>query len=444
MMTRIIKPKILVLISMVFIMGCSDELPLVEKNSGVTNFAVEVGVESVSLTWDLPSEIVTAYIVYYTPGEVYLTLEDGEQNQLTIDDIEGGIEYTFNISWLDAYYEASEIVSVSSTPEVRPPGIFMGDLLFKNQQELNGFELSDEAALETIDGNLIIESDGSDNIYDLSVLRDLKVITGNLEIRDNPILSNLSDLSSLTNVDGGNLTIQNNRNLVSFCGLGGLFENIKADISGNGFNPALDEILAGNCKTEDLVYDGYPRFNSQTEVDALPDGITHFPGELVIGLDAATNDITDLSKFSKLRHIGGRLIIQRSPLLTDLSGFVSLEFVGETDSDELVVRQMEDLITLNGLQALIHVGKRIGIRENPNLQTLEGLNNVREIGENKITIGTCGDPAQGNPLLTDYCALLGLIQEIGVEQLEQSGSCIDSYSNFNPSFQDILEGNCSQ
>jgi hypothetical protein len=443
-MNKIIRKKLLVLISLVFIFGCDKDEPAVTKNSGLTNFTAETGIESVVLSWDLPTENVTAYIINYNPGGIYLPLNDGEQNQLTISDLEGGTEYTFNISWLDANYDASQIVSVSSIPEVRPPGTYYGDLVFGNQSDLDDFKLPDEAALENVNGDLIIISDGTNDIFDLSKLENLKKISGKLEIRDNPILSSLSDLVSLTNIDGGSLVIQNNRNLVNFCGLSGLPGNITSSINGNGYNPTLDEILAGNCKTEDLVYDGYPRFNTQAEVDALPDGITHFPGELVIGLDAATNNITDLSKFSKLRYIGGRLIIQRSPLLTDLTGFVSLEFIGETDSDELVVRQMEGLVTLDGLQALIHVGRRIGIRENPNLQTLEGLNNVREIGENKITIGTCGNPEQGNPLLTDYCALKGLIEEIGVEQLEQSGSCIDSYSSFNPSFQDILDGKCSQ
>ena len=151
-----------------------------------------------------------------------------------------------------------------------------------------------------------------------------------------------------------------------------------------------------------------------------------------------------MSKFSKLRRIEGRLIIQRSPLLTDLTGFRSLEFIGATPSDELVIRQMDGLLTLDGLQALIQVGRRIGIRENPILQTLEGINNIRSIGENKINIGNCGDAGRGNPLLTDYCALQGIIKAIGIPALELGGSCIDSYSTFNPSFQDVLDGNCSQ
>lgn len=445
-MKQLFKINLLLILSVLAFLGCSDDEQIVNKNAELANFTAQAGIESVTLRWDFPSEDVSAYIISYNPGEVYLSQDDGTLNEFVIDELVGGTQYTFSISWLDSNFSASETVSVSSTPEVRPPGTFTGDLVFGNQSELDNFELEGEAALENVVGDLIIASDGSDNIVDLTVLEDLILITGNLQIIDNPILSNLSSFSSLTTIEGGNISIQNNRNLVNFCSLGDIVGTINSTISDNGFNPTFDEILAGNCKTDDLVYDDpdNDRFNTQAEIDALPDNITSIAGELIIGLDASTNDITDLSKFSKLRRIEGRLIIQRSPLLTDLTGFIALEFIGSTDSDELVIRQMDGLLTLDGLQALTHQGRRIGVRENPNLETLEGLNNIRFIGENKITIGDCGNSDGGNPLLTDYCALQSVIERFGIDQLELSGSCIDSYSTFNPSFQDVLDGNCSQ
>lgn len=446
-MKNILKIKLLLILSLTFLMGCNgDDEEIKVRNNPVENFTAESNIEAVTLRWDLPSSDVNSFIISYRPDEDNLIINDGTINQITIDELEGGVEYTFSIWWLDSNLDPSEIVFVSVTPEIRPPGTFTGDLVFGNQSELDNFQLpgDPDAALQNVDGNLIITSDGSDNIFDLSILEDLILVTGSLTINDNPILSNLDDLGALTTVEGGNITIQNNRNLVNLCGLGNLTSTVNGSISNNGFNPTIEEVLAGNCKTDDLIYEGFPRFNTQAEVDALPEGITHFPGELVIGLDASINDITDLSKFSKLRRVEGRVIIQRSPLLTDLTGFIALEFIGSTDSDELVVRQMDGLLTLDGLQALTHVGRRIGIRENPVLTTLDGLNNIRFIGENKITIGACGNSAQGNPLLTDYCALQEVVERFGVEQLEMSGSCIDSYSSFNPSFQDILDGNCAE
>lgn len=443
-MKRLFKIKWLLLLSLILSLGCSDDEDVQIRNSAVTNLSAESGIESVTLSWDLPSGSINSFIISYAPNGDSLIIQDETLNQITINGLEGSTEYTFSVWWLDGDFNPSEIASINSIPEIRPPGTFVGDLVFGNQSELDNFELDGQAALVNIEGNLIIQSDGSDNIFDLTVLQNLTLITGNLQIIGNPILSNLSHLSSLTTVEGGEITIQDNRNLVNFCGLGGLTGSITESISNNGFNPSLANILAGNCKTQDLVYEGFPRFNTQAEVDALPDGITHFPGELVIGLDASTNDITDLSKFSRLRRIEGRLIIQRTPQITDLTGFTALEFVGNTPSDELVIRQMDGLLSLDGLQALIQVGRRVGIRENPNLRSLEGLNNLRQIGENNIAIGVCGGTAaSGNPLITDYCALETLIETIGIPALELGGSCINSFSTFNPSFQDILNGNCS-
>ena len=443
-MRKIFKLNLLLIFSLFFNLGCSDDEQIKVKNDPITNLKAESSIEAVTLSWDLPSENVNSYIISYGPEGDSLIIQDGTLTQTIIEGLEGGKEYTFSIWWLDGNFDPSKIVSVVATPEIRPPGTFQGDLIFRNQSELDSFELPDQATLENIIGNLVIESDGSDDIFDLTVLEDLKLVTGNVQIIDNPILSNLDGLASIITIEDGILEIINNRNLVNFCGLSGLIGSITETISNNAFNPSLQDILGGDCKTEDLVYEGYPRFNTQAEVDALPDGITHFPGELVIGLDASTNDITDLSKFNRLRRIEGRFIMQRAPFITDMTGFIALEFIGATDSDELVVRQMDGIETLDGLQALIHVGRRIGIRENPSLKTLEGLENIRNIGENKITIGACGNSAQGNPVLTDYCALQPVIERLGIEQMEQGGSCIDSYSSFNPSLQDILEGNCSE
>lgn len=444
-MKKLIKANFLVIFGMILLISCGEDdyTPFKTKNEALQNVGSQAEIEAVKLSWDLPSEEVQDYIIRYNPGEVYLTTDDGNLTEYTVEGLTPDTEYTFNISWLNKELITSEIATTSSTPLVRPPGTFTENLVFGNQSELNEFTLPGEAALVVIEGDLIIESDGSDNIYDISVLENLQTIEGNLIIRNNPILSNLEALGSLEIIIGGEVTLQNNRNLVNFCGLQNVTSSVNATIDSNGFNPTFQEILDGDCQTPDLVYNGFPRFNTQAEVDALPNGITHFPDELVIGLDASTNDITDLSKFKSLRRIEGRFIMQRTPLITDMNGFTALEFIGATDSDELVIRQMEGILTLDGLQALTHVGRRVGIRENPNLQSLDGLDNLRFIGENNIAIGVCGNESAANPLLTDYCALQGLIDTVGIEALEQGGSCIDSYSSFNPSFQDVLDGNCS-
>ena len=206
------------------------------------------------------------------------------------------------------------------------------------------------------------------------------------------------------------------------------------------FNPSFTDISIGTCSS---VFTGDITVATQAEVDAIPIQYTHITGRLNI----LAGDISDLSKFSNLRDIGRRLLIQDSPNITDMTGFSSLEAIGSLDAnEELVVRRMDGLTTLNGLQALTSVGRRVGIRQNTALTTLEGLNNLQTIGENKINIGDAacgGDTAMSNTMLTDFCALQGLVSAVGVAALEAGGSCIDNSTAFNPSFTDISNGTCS-
>ncbi|MFY0608547.1 MAG: fibronectin type III domain-containing protein [Cyclobacteriaceae bacterium] len=384
-----------------------------------------------------------------------------------------------------------------------PDNIFIGDLVLETQADVDAIktkytkitgrlkignyangDITDLSILNNVRTVDYLEVDGNSLLEDLSGLESLdSIITGNLTLRENLKIKSLKGLSSLTylrndiafwnnaklaSLEGlENMTFVDeifigytagaeerpNPRLTDYCGLTNLVSLNLAKIQGNrsvinanAYNPTFEEIASGTCATdpiEDNVLEGGLRVNTQAEVDALPQ-YTKITGELVVGLDAATNDITDLSKFSKLSEIGGRLIIQRSPMITDLTGFSALTAIGTESVQELVVRQMDALTTLDGLQALKSVSRRIGIRENPILETLEGLNNIETIGENTITIGaSCSSTEADLPKLTDFCALSGLVSRIGVSTLESGGSCINTNNALNPSFQDILDGNCA-
>lgn len=318
------------------------------------------------------------------------------------------------------------------------------DLLIANQAQLDAL-----TPPTSINGNLSIISDGSNDIFDLSNLSSLTTITGSLSINNNPILSNLTGLNALTTISGGSITIQNNQNLYSFCGLGNVVGTITSSISGNSFNPTFADFSGANCAAPDVVYSDTVNdvFNTQAEIDALPDNITHFNTELVIGLNAATNNITDLSKFSKLRNISGRLLIQRCPLLTNLTGLKAVEIVGSGSSQELAIREMASLTSLDGLQALRTVSRRIGVWQNPALTSLNGLNNLKLINNNTspelIRIGTAA-AGGGNPMLTNFCALQGIVNLIGASVLDADAlSYINNGTTFNPTFQNIADGICS-
>lgn len=184
------------------------------------------------------------------------------------------------------------------------------------------------------------------------------------------------------------------------------------------------------------VYDGDITVNSQADVNSLPENITEITGKL----DILGTEINDLSKFSSLTAIGGRLLIQDSDLLTDLSGLSSLQSIGASDNGELVVRRMDALLNLNGLQALTHVKRRVSIYENPVLTSLEGLNNLAQISNNSVATDVYLIRVYNNASLEDFCGLNGIVLVIGSSDLDNSANDYISGNELNPSFQDIGDG----
>ncbi|GEM_PF-4555533 len=395
-----------------------------------------------------------------------------------------------------------------------PDVIFQGDMVLESQADLDAItaeytkitgrlkigndangditDLSKLSKVRTVD---FLEVDGNGILEDLSGLESLdSIITGNLTVRDNPQIRSLNGLQGLsymrndiailnnallTTLDGLDnlLTVDEvfigkegwngpagaerpNPRLTDYCALTNVVTaNITAlngnrsVITANPYNPTFDEILAGTCAGDpvsDLVLTGGLRVNTQAEVDALPE-YTEITGELVIGLDAATNDITDLSKFSKLTKIGGRLLIQRTPGITDLKGFSALTSVGAIEGinvGELVIRENASLVSLEGLENLTFIADDFGVLDNPELITLKGVENLADV-RNRIFIGYQGWQGLGgtvkpNPKLTDYCAIRQVITSIGVSVLEGRECTINNGDFFSPDFQDVLEGRCTE
>lgn len=204
-----------------------------------------------------------------------------------------------------------------------------------------------------------------------------------------------------------------------------------------------------------VIYSGDLQVNTQAEIDAITESYTEISNDLIIGTSAATNDITDLSKFASLTKVGGRMFIQRCPNLTSLSGLQNITSVGLEEGinlGELVIREMDALTSLAGLEGLTEVADDVAILDNDVLANLDGLANLASIG-NRLWVGIEGwngcstGTIKPNPLLTDLCGLTTLITNETVAGLEAGGSCIsndDGTGYFSPSFQNILDGTCRQ
>lgn len=103
--------------------------------------------------------------------------------------------------------------------------------------------------------NLII--DNNQSLTDMSGLQGVKRISGNLTITNNASLTNLDGFSNLEFVEGGTVTIMNNPNLTDFCGLNkllatGTFTGTLV-ISGNSYNPTLQNFVDGDCDESTLT-----------------------------------------------------------------------------------------------------------------------------------------------------------------------------------------------
>ncbi len=150
--------------------------------------------------------------------------------------------------------------------------IFHGDVILTTQEEIDAFGANNYV---TIDGNFTIDENQSiRNIVFTDELSSITTIDGVFTIRnmfnwlDVPgfenitsvggiVISNNSgilDINSLLNitVNSGSITITDNSDLGSFCGIRPLLQSGNFtgnyNVSGNFYNPTLQEITDGNCE----------------------------------------------------------------------------------------------------------------------------------------------------------------------------------------------------
>ncbi len=132
--------------------------------------------------------------------------------------------------------------------EVMNEIVVTADFLFENQEDFAEFQ---EGGFTKVIGDITIV----DNVTSLASLTTLREVEGSILIQD----TNLSTLNGLENLDSitGDLSIISNsnqgqpiQNITDFCALQNLFSSGNfntVDISGNSFNPTVQDIIDGNC-----------------------------------------------------------------------------------------------------------------------------------------------------------------------------------------------------
>ena len=250
-------------------------------------------------------------------------------------------------------------------------------------------------------------------ISDLSPLSSLTQLT-ELNLSFNQI-SDLSLLSSLTQLTELNLSFNQISDLSALLDNSGIGSGDTVDLRNNPLSdealweqiPALEErgvdvVLTPVQEERRLVLpvDGVlTRYEftirSQTYLDEFVSRVGssfRMTGFLIV----EESNLVSLEGLNGLTHIGGGLSILRNESLTSLEGLNNLIRI----EGGLSIRGNESLMSLEGLNNLTHVGVTLLINNNDALTSLEGLNNLTRVG-NSLSI-------YSNPSLTSLEGLNNL------------------------------------
>jgi len=286
-------------------------------------------------------------------------------------------------------------------------GVFDGDIVLKSQEEIELFgslgyveisggleiksefvgsgivDLSPLNSLKKVQGNLYINSNS--NLNTLFGLDNLETVGGRLYISFNNILENLHSLINLTTVETG-IVIRENNLIVNLQGLNNI----------SNFNGAL--WLEGNSSLESLA-----------ELDGIVELTSSISNEITLNI-IGNKSLTSLEGLDNVTQVVGHMQISGNLLLNTLSSLANLESVSNS----------------------------VFIQSNPALDTLEGLNNLISIGSS-MNIGETPFFGGLSSNLKDFCALQSLFANGMADDMVNI-----SNNAYNPTVQDIIDGNCSQ
>ena len=338
-------------------------------------------------------------------------------------------------------------------------GTFVGDTILQTQQEVIEFGGNNYTKIE---GSLVITGN---EITDLSPLESIKEITGTFRAFFANGISSFSGLDNLESI-GVNCIIEQCDGLSSLTGLNNLktiaedfrIEYCPALITLDGldelqsigerfivrFNSQLSTIIGGGnlVSVERIEIDENSTLSSIggfSGLNLLEDFAIAYNNNLssISGLHNVSSlqllSIHDNDNLESINLLGGLtemegnyLGIWGNPNLNTISGFQNLTSI----MGELVISKNDNLETINAFQSLQFLSEGFGINENLKLQNIDFLENLNTVQNLYI---------MDNTLLTDFCGLNTLVQNNGI-----SGVFEVIGNQYNPSLQDLVDGNCAE
>lgn len=351
--------------------------------------------------------------------------------------------------------------------------VYDRDIRLENQSEVNNFGAS---CYNKIEGNLIIGSTNTNltDISNLESLNTIKSITGDIFYVRKTICENLNGLENIKPEHTyTRLTIQENNELINVNGLDAIQTIHELNISQNEKLLKIDGLKNLTTVTNDIYINNNFSLNSiigLSNLNSIADltisgtnGLTNLKGlenvRYIRTLELFRNDgLISIEGLNNLEECSAGVYITNNNALIDFTYFSNLNSVHGLYIDGNM--QLKDL---SGLENLVQVKRDIVILRNENLESLNGINNIGFSGGTprlyKIAISnndkiTNLDALENvtledgrlyvalNPELVNLCGLTKLIKKIDSEGLSTTTTIEDN--KFNPTFQDILDGNCSQ
>lgn len=343
--------------------------------------------------------------------------------------------------------------------------IYEGNVYLQTQQEVNDFGANNYTQ---INGLLSIghnEETGINDIIDLSPLKSIGIVNNSLFIKNNTVLISTEGLNVTFIL--GQLGIFNNPVLESIKGFSSITSIPFLTISDNELLTDVYQLSQITQIERSLVLykcSSLPNLewlqnittigdhltiqdcDSLTNIDGL-NNLTNFSDDGLSYIDIRNND--SLENINGLQNINAfvyMVSIEQNESLQNINGLSNINV-----SQSLTITRNASLQNLIGLGATSYVSLNINIEDNNSLTNLEGLDNLIEFSgtftlknnENlKSLNGLEGLDfidtfrIENNLTLNDFCAIEVVLTE------DPSSYFYTNGNSYNPTKQDIIDGNC--
>ncbi|OAB81534.1 hypothetical protein [Cochleicola gelatinilyticus] len=321
----------------------------------------------------------------------------------------------------DIFY--SDEVAFTTTNECTL-NVFEGDVTLTTQTEVDDFASNNYCR---ITGYLSFsqENDSQDPIVDISAMSNIRsvdsfaVVNTNLESLEG--MQNLSIVSSNIFIDRNNLLIQIDDLSNISSSLHSILLNQNFRLTNVNGLSNINRLVEKDGRGPYLKVGGADSLTSLSGLDEIT-----FEDENGTLMVHTLPLITNLDVFSQISGKLSTLEISYMDNLQNIDGITSI--TGVNDSFRLT--NNESLLDFSGLQNITNLTQNVLIKNNDNLFNLDDFYNLQEISGTVQIVS--------NEALVDFCGIIDAIQDSEDTNFEITGN------QFNPTYQDLLDGTCTE